>query len=149
MYNGVGLQTARGSGTNGYVQANRARLQMPKNRVAYNSEDDIKRVDARLFKKPNPEILEYMKKREIELKCANFEVLMENKGFHEDEIKKKVDEYRELLKRQLEAGTFESECSGKDNNSHTRAKAAAETRDRLRAAFSISESFVDGSSLEK
>lgn len=54
-------------------------LKFFKNRVAYNTEDDIKRVDSRLFKKPNPEILEYMKKREIELKCANFEVLMENK----------------------------------------------------------------------
>ena len=30
MYNGIGLQTARGSGTNGYVQANRANLQLSK-----------------------------------------------------------------------------------------------------------------------
>ncbi|VDD97778.1 unnamed protein product [Enterobius vermicularis] len=77
MYNGIGLQTARGSGTNGYVQANRSHYLTSK--VAYNSEADIKRAEAELSRKPNPELLEHMKKRQIELKCADFELLMEKK----------------------------------------------------------------------
>ncbi|VDD93563.1 unnamed protein product [Enterobius vermicularis] len=79
MYSGIGLKTARGSGTSGYVQANHANFQLPEKQVAYNSEADIKRAEAELSKKPNPELLEHMKKRKIELKCADFELLMGKK----------------------------------------------------------------------
>uniref|UniRef100_A0A915AIZ1 CWF21 domain-containing protein n=1 Tax=Parascaris univalens TaxID=6257 RepID=A0A915AIZ1_PARUN len=77
---GIGLPTARGSGTNGYVQANRASLILSKQRIAYNSEADIRRAEAELNRQPNAELLEHMKKRQIELKCADFEMLMENKA---------------------------------------------------------------------
>ncbi|KAL3993836.1 cwf21 domain family protein [Acanthocheilonema viteae] len=93
MYNGIGLQTARGSGTNGYVQANLANLLLSKKRVAYNSEVDIKRAEAEINKQPNKELLEHNRKRHIELKCTDFEMLMENKGFDEAEIQNKVNEY--------------------------------------------------------
>ena len=33
MYNGIGLQTPRGSGTNGYVQKNLAFIKMGRNKV--------------------------------------------------------------------------------------------------------------------
>lgn len=48
-------------------------------RVAYNSEADIKRAEAEINKQPNKELLEHNRKRHIELKCADFEMLMENK----------------------------------------------------------------------
>ena len=71
------------------------------------------------------------------------------KGFDESEIEEKVNEYRKLLQSQLKAGTLDFEVSGKDRDTHARAKAAAENRDRMRAALGISDSFVDGSSFEK
>lgn len=37
MYNGIGLQTARGSGTNGYVQRNLGALRFHKDKVGRNS----------------------------------------------------------------------------------------------------------------
>ena len=71
------------------------------------------------------------------------------KGFDESEIEEKVNEYRKLLQSQLKVGTLDFEVSGKDRDTHARAKAAAENHDRMRAALGISDSFVDGSSFEK
>lgn len=56
MYNGVGVQTARGTGTNGYVQRNLAHIdcaRQPKPYTQYNSEEDIKKLEAMLMRQPN------------------------------------------------------------------------------------------------
>lgn len=97
MYNNIGLQTARGSGTNGYVQANLANLLFSKvcqvtfthscqetflysqNKVEYNAEADIEKAEAEVNKTPNLELLDHEYKRAIEIKCAEFEDLMEGK----------------------------------------------------------------------
>ncbi|KAK6029516.1 Cwf21, partial [Ostertagia ostertagi] len=125
MYNGIGLQTARGSGTNGYVQANLSSLLLSKKRVEYNSEADIRRAEAQINKGPNEEILQHQRKRIIEMKCAEFEMLMEEKGFDDDEIQKKVSDYRKLLLSQLESGELNLDAELGTRDSHARAKAAA------------------------
>ncbi|VIO94055.1 Uncharacterized protein BM_BM6890 [Brugia malayi] len=149
MYNGIGLQTARGSGTNGYVQANLANLLLSKKRVVYNSEADIKRAEAEINKQPNKELLEHNRKRHIELKCADFEMLMENKGFDEAEIQKKVNEYRKLLQSQVASGELDIDAEMDSRDTHVRAKAAMENRDRMRSALGIKDDFIDGTSFEK
>ena len=81
MYNGIGLQTARGSGTNGYVTRNIALLRNGKqDRVDYKSEEELKKLDAQLNKKPNQEILDHERKRKVELKCMEMYELMEEQG---------------------------------------------------------------------
>ena len=47
-------------------------------RIEYNAEDDIKRAEAAINRKPNEELLDHQRKRVIELKCVDFENLMEN-----------------------------------------------------------------------
>ena len=42
MYNGIGLPTQRGSGTNGYVQRNLSFVQQKKDRINYKTEEEIK-----------------------------------------------------------------------------------------------------------
>lgn len=80
MYNGIGLPTPRGSGTNGYVQKNLAFINNFKEQNPYKTEEDIKRADALLFKEPNKEILEHERKRKIEVKCFEMEQEMEEQG---------------------------------------------------------------------
>lgn len=80
MYNGIGLQTARGSGTNGYVQRNLSHIKRKVDRVDYTSEEQLKKLDSQ-FKQPNAEILLHEKKRQIEVKCLEMEELMEEQGF--------------------------------------------------------------------
>ena len=77
MYNGIGLQTVRGSGTNGYVQRNLSFIKNHKDKVDYKSEEEMKKLDAQLNKKPNQEILDHERKRKVELKCIEMQELME------------------------------------------------------------------------
>lgn len=93
MYNNVGLSTARGSGTNAYVQSNVANLSFSRvfyyfnffkffsfqNKIVYNAEEDIARAEAEVNKAPNLELLDHEYKRLIEIKCVEFEDLMEGK----------------------------------------------------------------------
>ncbi|CAG2119387.1 unnamed protein product [Medioppia subpectinata] len=102
MYNGIGLQTARGSGTNGYIQRNLSFVKQIKDKIQYKSEDDFKRLERELNKVPNKEILEHQNKRQIELKCLQMEEQMELQGFTEEVIDRKVKEYRKELTLQME-----------------------------------------------
>ncbi|KAK5969235.1 cwf21 domain-containing protein [Trichostrongylus colubriformis] len=142
------MATARGTGTNGYVQANLSNLLLSKKRVEYNSEADIRRAEAEINRGPNEEILQHQRKRIIEMKCAEFEMLMEEKGFDDDEIQKKVSDYRKLLLGQLESGELNLDAELGNRDSHARAKAAVKGRDRMRDALGLSKDFVPGKSME-
>lgn len=77
MYNGIGLATARGSGTNGHVQRNWALVRPKEKEKTYRTEEDIAALEASTFKQPNKEILDHERKRKIELKCAEFQDILE------------------------------------------------------------------------
>lgn len=80
MYNGIGLPTPRGSGTNGHVQRNWA-LVKPRDRdKTYKSEQELATLDAASNRQPNKEILDHERKRKIELKCAEFAEILEEQG---------------------------------------------------------------------
>ena len=99
MYNGIGLQTPRGSGTNGYVTRNLAHIHKPKDKVGHKTEEeDSKKYDDLLPKPINPEILDHQRKRKIELKCVELETQMEDEGCTQEEIDKAVARLREKLK---------------------------------------------------
>jgi hypothetical protein len=67
MYNGIGLQTARGSGTNGYVQRNLSFVRQHKDRVDYKTEDQIAKAEALVKRGPNAGILDHERKRKLEV----------------------------------------------------------------------------------
>lgn len=81
MYNGIGLQTARGSGTNGHVQRNFAAVRPGKREGnSYKAEEDMAKLDRQINKAPNQEILDHERKRKIEVKCAELEEILEKQG---------------------------------------------------------------------
>lgn len=80
MYNGIGLQTARGSGTNGHVQRNFAAVRPGKREAnSYKTEEDLARLDRQMNKAPNQEILDHERRRKIEVKCAEYEESLEKR----------------------------------------------------------------------
>lgn len=82
MYNGIGLETPRGSGTNGHVQRNFAFVRpSKKNNINYRTEDDIAKLEASTNRMPNLEILDHERKRKIEVKCAELEEVLETQGW--------------------------------------------------------------------
>ena len=137
MYNGIGLRTARGSGTNGYVQSNRAFVKPVNVRRA----EEINRTGgigardgewkARTAVEGNKEINEHNRKREVEAQVYALRDELEEEDVPEDEIDKKCDELRqELLARMptpKKVGT----------DSHQNAEAKARDDQKLRDAFGI------------
>jgi serine/arginine repetitive matrix protein 2 len=80
MYNGIGLITPRGSGTNGYVQRNLSSVRKHKDQQDYKSDEQLAKLDQQMNKKPNSEILDHERKRKVELKCMEMKELMEEQG---------------------------------------------------------------------
>lgn len=81
MYNGIGVSTARGTGTNGYIQRNFSALK-PRNdtRQSMTPESHKQQMERELHRKPNAEILEHERKRQIEVKCFELRDELENEG---------------------------------------------------------------------
>lgn len=98
MYNGIGLQTPRGSGTNGYIQTNKFFVKPKTGRVAENTRGfEGDQGTAGVSKKPNKEILEHDRKRQIELKLVVLEDKLTDQGYTEAEIAEKLQEARTTL----------------------------------------------------
>ena len=78
MYNGLGLQTARGSGTNGYVQRN---LSFNK-RSSQDPNYVHNQPPPKPARKPSADILVHRNKRRIEVECLQYEEeLLESKRY--------------------------------------------------------------------
>jgi serine/arginine repetitive matrix protein 2 len=75
-YNGIGLSTARGSGTNGYVVRNLSTLRTRRN--------DFKPADPYTdephIRKPHVELVQHEQKRSVEVKCATLQAELEDEG---------------------------------------------------------------------
>lgn len=101
MYNGIGLQTPRGSGTNGYIQSNKFFV---KPRTTSNPTNPNLGPDAAApaggVQKANKDILEHDRKRQIELKLLVLQETLADQGYTDSEISEKLDQARKDLQEQ-------------------------------------------------
>ena len=95
-YNGVGLSTARGSGTNGYVQRNFSYVRSTK---AYKPLHPSHSSALPPPRPPNPSLVLHDRKRRIEADLLTFALQLEAKGVAADVIEAKVTEMRQLPPR--------------------------------------------------
>jgi serine/arginine repetitive matrix protein 2 len=100
MYNGIGLATARGSGTNGYVQKNKSYVR-PKPKINY---DPLEFKQ----KEPNREILLHEKKRKIEIAILELYDSLEG-TLPPDEIDRLCNERRGVLLDEMESSQHQFE----------------------------------------
>ncbi|XP_061875776.1 serine/arginine repetitive matrix protein 2 isoform X1 [Colius striatus] len=158
MYNGIGLPTPRGSGTNGYVQRNLSALRHKKEArgggagaagEAPPAEEELRRLEAGLAKRPNADILDHQRKRNVELKCLELSELMEEQGYEEGEIQAKVATFRMmLLEKDVAVGGDPPEQRPTVTETHQLAEANERKNERLRAAFGIGDAYVGGSAFD-
>ncbi|XP_045831918.1 pre-mRNA-splicing factor cwc-21-like [Trifolium pratense] len=98
MYNGIGLQTPRGSGTNGYIQSNKFFVKPRTSKVAENMKGfEGDQATAGVSRKANKEILEHDRKRQIQLKLVILEDKLIDQGYTDAEIAEKLEEARNSL----------------------------------------------------
>ncbi|KAI3626377.1 hypothetical protein CBS9595_001738 [Malassezia furfur] len=127
MYNGIGLQTARGSGTNGYVQRN---LSSIRPRDAPRPPPQEK---ARIFE-PDERILDHERKRKIEIHLPD------------DEIEARVDALRARLRERQDAVRPSHQETKNLRPSDTHALGAAKKleREKMERALRIRPDYVEG-----
>ncbi|KAI8074277.1 cwf21 domain-containing protein [Gilbertella persicaria] len=100
MYNGIGLSTPRGSGTNGYVVRNLSFIKPPRQDRQDRANQDYRETPK--TRKPNAAILDHDRKRKIEVKCMEHQLKLEEEGLTDDAIEEKVQALREKLLADLE-----------------------------------------------
>ncbi|KAF1789682.1 hypothetical protein GQ600_6515 [Phytophthora cactorum] len=138
MYNGIGLRTVRGSGTNGYVQRNlsyvnasRTRQTLARNQRGGSSGDFGSRGGGRNRPPPNPDILLHEQKRKVELQLLEMSLEMKDRG---------CDPRRSRTRGREKAKDSES--------SHARQKRKEEENKRIKDAFGIATDYVAGESFD-
>ena len=140
MYNGIGLKTARGSGTNGYVQRNASFLRNKKKKFKVYTEEDYLPAVRPL----NPSIVEHNKMREIEVKCIELSEKLEEEGKPEDFIKEKIEKLRETLTRKFQEQEEESKTL-QNYNANELSDTKLNEIERMRKAFSIDSNYTENS----
>jgi len=140
-YNGIGLRTVRGSGTNGYIQKNRSSISH------LHRNDNPPDLKPPVAKKPNAEIIDHERKRQIELKVLMYEEKLKERKTPKDEIKKKCKVLREQLQEQF----ARDPSAMKSNLSESHQKNAAKHKEdaKLRNAFDIKTDHVEGAAYEQ
>ncbi|XP_021948390.1 serine/arginine repetitive matrix protein 2 isoform X2 [Folsomia candida] len=144
MYNGIGLTTARGSGTNGYVQRNISAIRKTKEKVPdYHEKED---TAVRPF---DPELVEHERRRQAEVRCMELRDLLEEQGLPDSEIDKKINDFRSKLLAEKKL-TYQRDSSGRPvaKDSHEFSLAQEQKNTRAKDAFGIRKDFIPGQSLE-
>merc|ERR1711865_209351 len=142
MYNGIGLQSVRGSATNGYVQRNLSFVRRNNQRP---SEFDQEDYEPPAPKRADPGILEHERKRQIELKIVMFRDAMEERNYSEEEIEVKVAEIR----KQLAAAGDENKEESTAKSSYAIAEAQAKKNRAFEAAMGISKDYEVGQAFDQ
>ncbi|WPK23481.1 hypothetical protein PUMCH_000722 [Australozyma saopauloensis] len=102
-YNGVGLQTPRGTGTSGYIQKNvasKSREGLRQKRMREDAEKERREVKTRMHearRSAGSEVKEHLDKRWIEVQCMELRDKLEDEDVDEKEITKQVDQLRQAL----------------------------------------------------
>ncbi|GAB4837641.1 hypothetical protein Ancab_002491 [Ancistrocladus abbreviatus] len=151
MYNGIGLQTPRGSGTNGYVQSNKFFVKPKIAKVVMDNNKGFApdQGTGGVTKKPNKDILEHDRKRQIELKLVILEDKLTDQGYTDTEIAEKLEEARRTLEAADAAAATDdggfgavvvSEKKVSDTQTHQIAARKEKQMETLRAALGITAS---------
>lgn len=138
MYNGIGLATARGSGTNGYVQKNLSAVRKQQYR-----KNDNALASAPEHKKPNEDILLFEKKKQIEIEVMKLEDSLIDDGVEEDFIQEKCDLLRSELFLKLDTMTKNLKDI-KAHQQHELAAAKELKNEAFKNAFKIRNDYDEG-----
>ncbi|KAI8991434.1 cwf21 domain-containing protein [Mycotypha africana] len=144
MYNGIGLTTPRGSGTNGYVVRNLSFVKPPPTDRNKKFEDFS---DTPKQRKANEAILEHDRKRKIEVKCMEYRVQLEDEELEEDIIEEKVQEFREKLLKEKVAETDAKDL--KEHDTHQIAAAKEKANEKMKRALRIDKGYVEGAAFDQ
>ncbi|TFY79207.1 hypothetical protein EWM64_g4803 [Hericium alpestre] len=144
MYNGIGLTTPRGSGTNGYVVRNLSTL-----RIHDTAADRAKAWDTAppKHREPDGAILEHERQRKVEVKCLELQLQLEDEEVDGEVIEKQVVELRErLLKTMVPVSSGKSL---KPSDTHAIAAAKKAELSKMAAALGTRSDYIEGDAFDR
>lgn len=145
MYNGIGLQTPKGSGTSGYVQRNLSYVKPAKSRQEFDKKfRELKENPIQPMRKPNKEILEHEMLHRIEAELYDLENILKDQKVPEEEIRIQISKKRDEL-------LFESKNKTEAMNlkeTHSAALVQEKHIQKIKAAFNISDQYKLGSAFD-
>jgi serine/arginine repetitive matrix protein 2 len=147
MYNGVGVRTARGTGTSGHVSRNAGALNSRR--------DDIRRLKElrdrpSVAREIDPSILQHNALRRIEVELIRLHEELEQKGLSESDIETAIEERRVELRSGLSSVPLETNSTKEGKDSHTMLLEQKRRNSHLAAAFGINDREIPvGSSLRE
>ncbi|CAI5517217.1 unnamed protein product [Closterium sp. Naga37s-1] len=143
MYNGIGLQTARGSGTNGYVQANKFVIRHRHTKFEAKEFQEGAGTGG-ISRKANKEILEHDRKRQIELKLLLLRETLEEQGYLEEEMEEQMEQARAQLEAAMREESEDQALESLGNQTHQIVARKEKKMETLKAALRINESAKEG-----
>ncbi|KAL9075196.1 MAG: hypothetical protein Q9161_001882 [Pseudevernia consocians] len=147
MSSNVGLTTPRGSGTSGYVQRNLSHLKPRDNFAPYPKDYDLLKHRQR---KPDKEILDHDRLREVEVKVFDLRDKLEDEGVDEEEIELQTSTLRQKLSSSSPSDSKPARKGQfKPHQVHELAQAKIEESEKLRKALGISATYEEGSHWKK
>jgi len=148
MYNGIGLTTPRGSGTNGYVQGNCSAIRSKKNKHHGKPSD---KKDLEKIKTPNVELLMHEEKKKIEIELYKLKSELIKKGeLSQEEIDAKISEERTTRMKKVQEKFNQSSDSSKSKTlddtrdgikSHQPSEQHSEKADKFKKALGIDKEY--------
>ncbi|KAK8967020.1 hypothetical protein KSP40_PGU003964 [Platanthera guangdongensis] len=160
MYNGIGLQTPRGSGTNGYIQSNKFFVRPKSGRVDTSAAAGVPSPFSTPegtggVRKANKDILEHDRKRQIQLRLLVLQETLADQGYTDAEISEEIEKAKKAFDAELPAS--DSTASGRpplskrfsDTQSHQIAARKEKQIETIRAALRIGEEKKDNNKPNK
>ncbi|CEG80478.1 hypothetical protein RMATCC62417_14810 [Rhizopus microsporus] len=136
MYNNSIINNTIHLGTNGYVTRNLSFVKPPPQR-----KDEPKEESGPKLKKANAAILEHNRKRQVEVKCMELRIKLEDEGVDDEEIETRVEELREKL---LQESQPIDAKKLKEHDVHELAAAKEKELEKMRRALRIKEDRAEG-----
>ncbi|KAG8747923.1 RNA-splicing factor [Ceratobasidium sp. 414] len=145
MYNGIGLVTPRGSGTNGYVVRNLSHLR-PRD-----AQQDMHKFDQGppKHREPDAGILEHERLRKVEIACLELQLELEENNIPEEDIEREVSKLREKLTATITTAVPTSAKNLKASDTHGLAVAKKEELGKMARALGTSANYVEGDAFNR
>lgn len=146
-HNSIGLPTARGSGTNGYVQRNIASVKESRSQTGVSGhfarrkhQQEKKARDLHIPRIRDKRIAQHDEKRNVSVKCMELRETLEEDGLSDTEIDSRVSALREKLLSQKKPKDVQVEYQELNNKDISRDLKEEENRRFGRAIRRRSES---------
>ncbi|KAJ2780705.1 hypothetical protein GGI15_003448 [Coemansia interrupta] len=149
MYNGIGLNTPRGSGTSGHVVRNASALRPGQSGGTSRKGERYSRDAAPKSKHIDQGIIEHERKRQVEIKCLELQDKLEDQGLPEDEIEEQVNSYRQKLLKNLDSLDASGGKAIKAFETHKIAEAKSRENKRMASALRIDGEYVEGEAFDQ